>query len=78
MKIWISVWFVAVAFLFQPVEAQAQSRSKEKGFDYKAHKHVNRQAQRWSKHRVKACKGDMLNLKCNARQSRQYARKHGQ
>ncbi len=52
----------------------AQSTRSGRGFDYAAHNKMNKKAGAWSKRRMKACRGDMANLKCNARQSRRYAR----
>jgi hypothetical protein len=52
----------------------AQSTRGGRGFDYAAHNQMNKKAGAWSKRRMKACRGDMANLKCNARQSRRYAR----
>lgn len=47
-----------------------------KGFDYSAHKKLNKQAGHWGKRRMKAADHDMTNIQCSVRKSRRKARKN--
>ena len=66
------------AFLFsltapQSVLAEDTGR-KPTGFNYAKHARKNQKAAKFSKKRMRAAKGNMVNVKCNARQSAKYAR----
>ena len=52
--------------------ASAQSA---KGFDYSAHKKMNKQASHWGKRRMKAADHDMTNIQCSVRKSRRKAKR---
>ena len=66
------------AFLFslaapQSVLAEYSGR-KPTGFNYAKHARKNQKAAKFSKKKMHAAKGNMVNVKCNARQSARYAR----
>jgi hypothetical protein len=52
--------------------ALAQS---SKGFDYAAHRKMNKKAGHWGKRRVKAADHDMTNIQCSVGKSRRKARR---
>ncbi|MDZ4751914.1 MAG: hypothetical protein SGI87_09895 [Flavobacteriales bacterium] len=47
---------------------------KPSGYNYAKHAKKNQKAAKWSKKRMRAAKGNMINVKCNAHQSARYAR----
>jgi hypothetical protein len=74
MKYASYILFTVLMLLTFSNAGMAQSARSGRGFDYAAHHKTNMKAGAWSKRRMRACRGDMVNLKCNARQSRRYAR----
>jgi hypothetical protein len=65
-----------ILFVFMLSYQPSSAQTSAKGFDYKSHQKMNKKAARWGKHRMKASKGDQLNLKCSVRKSRQASRKN--
>jgi hypothetical protein len=65
---------IAIIIFLIPFVAGAQSN---KGFDYQAHRKMNKKAARWGENRIKASKGDKTNLQCSVRKTRRHARKAG-
>jgi hypothetical protein len=51
-----------------------ESGRKPTGFNYAKHARKNQKAAKFSKKRMRAAKGNMVNVKCNARQTARYAR----
>jgi hypothetical protein len=64
--------FIALVIFMMPLFASAQSG---KGFDYAAHRKMNKKAAKWGKSRIKASDGDYTNMHCSIRKTRRHAKK---
>jgi|LakMenE18May11ns_1017448.scaffolds.fasta_scaffold9933310_2 hypothetical protein len=64
--------FIALVIFMMPLFASAQSG---KGFDYAAHRKMNKKAAKWGKSRIKASDGDYTNMQCSVRKTRRHAKK---
>lgn len=58
------------------VSMAADSGRKPTGFNYAKHAKKNKKAAKFSQKRMRAAKGNMVNVKCNSRQTARYARSH--
>ncbi|MDZ4823362.1 MAG: hypothetical protein SH856_07870 [Flavobacteriales bacterium] len=74
MKTYIAIFLIA-AFSFCNTMGAATPEPPKKGFNYKAHKQMNKKANRWGKKRMKAANYNLLNIKCDAKDSRKYAKR---
>ncbi len=66
-----AIRILTLVLFLMPLVSNAQGR----GFDYDAHRKMNKKAGKWGKNRVKASKGDYTNMQCSVGKTRRHARR---
>jgi hypothetical protein len=75
MKTILIAFAALLLFVSNPTTVCASdSGRKPTGFNYAKHARKNQKAAKFSKKRMRAAKGNMVNVKCNSRQTARYAR----